>query len=133
MDCDIEMSANKPKPKSDDTLWMEVSDISGEDLWESKILGPAGGLNETTGELRSWDIRIPDQFESVIDALEKQRYQGSRLVFLSGIHIMEGQPPAPPRLSSNPAATHPAFTLASQTPALWHLLSSFHPSVCRRP
>ena len=82
------------RPFAEKTLdWKEVSDISGDNLWESKICHsfPNGAWDVSLGQLRSWDLLIPRQHETILGAIAAQRFQDARAVFQERhLHVHPG-------------------------------------------
>jgi hypothetical protein len=73
--------------------WKEVSDITGDDLWESKSLKqPHNDAGDASfGHLRPWDMLIPRQYETILSAISAQRYQDARVVFQERyLHVHSG-------------------------------------------
>ena len=75
--------------------WLELSDISGDDLWESKALALECRSVSRDSPLKNnslgiWDVMIPNDHENVLEALAQQRFQDSRFIFHAGVHVNPG-------------------------------------------
>ncbi len=93
-DCEVLLAREENSPKAQEPAddWLELSDISGNDLWESKTLQLERGadLQVPVHRIRDWDVMIPMHFETVVEALERQRFQDTRFVFQAGVHVNPG-------------------------------------------